>query len=144
MTTGSILLAIALLIVLLLYLLRPFLAQPFGEAATPYQKLQSQKNVLLSEIRGLDFDHNQGKVPEDVYHSRRTQLIYEAATILQQMDKQTAVSDIDTAIETAVAQLRQTQPIPTAGNCPNCDEPITHNDNFCAVCGQKLQEVSDA
>ncbi len=143
MTTGSILLAIALLVILLLYLLRPFLISQPAPTGLPQQSLQAQKEALLDDIRALDFDHEMGKVPDDDYETKRSQLVLQAARVLQQLDQQTAVSDIDVEIETAVAQLRQIPTAPSPSDyCPQCGEAIAEEDNFCAACGQQLEEVN--
>ena len=144
MTVGSILLIVALFIVLLLYLLRPFLTPSSNdEPPTSRQKLMAQKEQLFSEIRALDFDHTTGKIPDDAYQSQRYHLIQEAALILQQLDSQVAdPTDIEVAIETAVAHLRH---IPSSNGklghfCPQCGQPTDASDKFCAACGHQLAE----
>lgn len=143
MTIGSILLAIALLIVLLLFLLRPFLIpSPTLEPITSQQKLLAHKENLLDQIRALDFDHNTGKIPDEIYQAQRSYLIQEAALVLQQLDSQTAdPSNIEAAIETAVAQLRQTSNNGQGNFCAHCGEAIDPRDKFCAACGHQLVEV---
>jgi hypothetical protein len=145
MTTGSILLAIALLILLLLFLLRPFLIPSSTiEPITPQQRLLAQKENLLDQIRALDFDHNTGKIPDEIYQPQRSHLIREAAALLQQLDSQTADSgDLEAAIETAVAQLRQTSSNGQGNFCPHCGETIDPHDKFCAACGHQLVEVME-
>ena len=158
MSTGSILLTIALIIVLLLYLLRPFLTAPLtNQSATPRQKLLAQKEQLLDQIRALDFDHTTGKIPEEVYQAQRHLLLREAALVSQQLDSHVAnPADVDAAIETAVARLRHNSPQPTAQTtpaikangqpsrfCPQCGKPTDSHDKYCASCGHKLQEVME-
>lgn len=145
MTVGSILLIVALLIVLLLYLLRPFLIPSSNnEPPTSQQKLRTRKEQLFSQLRALDFDHTTGKIPEDAYQSQRYHLIQEAALTLQQLDSQVAdPTDIEVAIETAVAQLRH---IPSSNGksghfCAQCGQPTDASDKFCAACGHQLVEV---
>ena len=154
MTTGSILLTTALLIVLLLYLVRPFFTPTTTtEQLTARQKLLSQKDRLLDQIRALDFDHTTGKLPDDVYEPQRAHLVREAAVVLQKLEATTMdpADDMETAIETAVAHLRQS-PRPTTakaaarpgGYCSQCGEPLAADDNFCAVCGHKVREAANA
>lgn len=93
-STGSLLLGIALLLIVGLVIIRPLLAPPAGEATfahaadpmTMKQALEAQKDALLEQIRDLDFDHETGKVPEDRYRQRRAQLTAEAAAIFRQLD----------------------------------------------------------
>lgn len=143
MTTGSILLAIALFIVLLLYLLRPFLKlSSTDEPATPQQKLLAQKEQLLDQIRALDFDHTTGKIHKSTYQEQRHILIHKAALVLQQLDRQIPDStDIETAIERAIAQLRQTSSNGQGNSCPHCGQPADLGDKFCSVCGHQLVEA---
>ena len=156
MTIGSTLLTIALIIMLLLYLLRPFLTPTTAnQPTTPRQKLLADKEKLLDHIRALDFDHTTGKIPDEVYQAQRYHFIREAAVITQQLDSHTVdPANIETAIETAVARLRQQQPpttiTPTPAPppngkpgqfCPQCGQRTAAHDKFCASCGHKLQEV---
>jgi hypothetical protein len=143
MTIGSILLAIALFIVLLLYLSRPFLTpSPAVEPLKLRQKLLAQKENLLNQIRALDFDHNTGKIPDDIYQTERSHLIHEAAHVLQQLDSQAAdPTNIEVAIETAVASLRQISSNGQSALCPQCGRPTDPHDKFCAGCGHQLVEV---
>ncbi len=149
MTTGSILLTIALIIVLLLYLLRPFLiASTLSEKQTVQQQLLAQKEQLIDQIRALDFDQITNKIPEEVYQAQRYHLIRQAALVTQQLDSYTAdPADIETAIETAVARLRhQPQASPPSNGqpsrfCPQCGQATDANDKFCAACGHQLQEA---
>ncbi len=93
-STGSLLLGIALLIIVAVIVLRPVLSSSAGEATfahaaapvTLRQALEAQKDALLAQIRDLDFDYETGKVPEDKYRQRRANLTAEAADIFQQLD----------------------------------------------------------
>lgn len=93
-STGSLLLGIALLLVVGLVVIRPLMSPSadeatFAHAADPVtrrQALEAQKDALLEQIRDLDFDRETGKVPEDRYQQRRTQLTTEAADIFRQLD----------------------------------------------------------
>lgn len=147
MTAGSILLGIALLMLVVLFLARPFLRTYWQPATTTtsYQILLAQKETLLDQIRALDFDHETGKVPTAVYQPQRQRLIGEAAILLEQMDSLGAETALDAEIEAAIAQRRQaTPPIDTVAGrfCPNCGQPTDASDNFCAACGHKLKAAS--
>lgn len=93
-STGSLLLALALLLVVGVVVLRPLLSSSpeeatFAHAAAPVtmrQALEAQKDALLEQIRDLDFDHETGKVPEQKYRQRREELAAEAAAILRELD----------------------------------------------------------
>ncbi|MFW5941071.1 MAG: zinc ribbon domain-containing protein [Chloroflexota bacterium] len=120
--TGSILLGVALVLVVALILARPFFVAHYRrqEALTEREALEAQKDALLVQIRELDFDHETGKLPEDVHKQRRAELVAEAAAVLQQLDdlepetEQGEASEegtvpvrTDEEIEAAVARLRR-------------------------------------
>lgn len=115
--TGSILLGVALLLVVLLVVARPFFVAHFWRqgALNERQALEAQKEVLVSQIRELDFDHETGKVPDDVYERQRASLMMQAASLLQQIDRLQSVTpsgngapnDVDREIEEAVRRLRR-------------------------------------
>ena len=49
----------------------------------------AQKEAILNQIRDLDFDHQTGKLPEDIDEQQRTQLLPLAAGVLQELDNET-------------------------------------------------------
>ena len=126
-STGSLLVALALLLIVSLIVLRPLLLSSASEATfahasdpvTMRQALEAQKDALLEQIRDLDFDHETGKVPEDKYRQRRARLTAEAADILRQLETmapaangegQAEIGDdamVGDEIEAAVARLRK-------------------------------------
>jgi hypothetical protein len=86
-TPGAILLGLALLILVLLFLARPFLLHRAQEARpTTREALYARKNAYLEQIADLDFDHETGKVPDNIYQQERQQLLIQAAIILRQLD----------------------------------------------------------
>lgn len=152
MTTGSILLGLALLILIALFVARPLLQRPANDErrASSLVALTARKEALLRQIRELDFDHETGKIANELYEPQRAQLVAQAAALLQQMDEASATAadpippDVDAQIEAAVARLR-TRPSPAAtstngsgGYCPQCGHPTDAGDRFCAACGHKL------
>lgn len=86
---GILLLALALLVVVGLFVLRPFLFAPPSSAQIARGKreqLEAEKEQILTQIRALDFDHETGKIPEVEYQQTRERLLVEAAALLQQID----------------------------------------------------------
>lgn len=146
MTIGSILLGAALLIVVLLYLARPLLRQKStGKAPqTQRQQLLNQKEATITQILSLDFDFETGKVPQTLYEQQRSELIAEAAIILERLDSLPQDEVVDAEIEAAIAHLREHVPAPLASTnghkryCPECGTAVDLSDKFCANCGHKL------
>ena len=135
MTVGSILLAIALLLLVGVYVFRPILA-PTRRTATPSQKdaLLTQKDALIAQIKALDLEHDTGKIPTAQYEAERTRLKLAAADALCQIDQlPDDTGDINSQIEAAIAALRS-----NAAACPNCAATITSSDKFCRQCGEAL------
>jgi hypothetical protein len=117
MTTGSILFGVALLFGVLLFVAWPYFTDPRPQPSTlpsPRQQLLLHKDVLLEQLRQMDFDQETGKIDPEVYALARPRLIEEAALILKQLDD-LADPHTDSAIESAIAQIRtsQTAPLPT-------------------------------
>ncbi|MCI0393376.1 MAG: zinc ribbon domain-containing protein [Chloroflexi bacterium] len=172
MTVGSILLGVALLLIVGLFVARPLLLASARRHRRPTtaQELLLHKEALLVRIHDLDFDHETGKVPAEVYQQQRARLMAEAVAILTQLDAaQQALSQaapavapgesrVEAEIEAAIARRRQgaAQPpapqptpavaaTPATGNgrvrfCPQCGQPADPGDNFCAYCGQALRQ----
>lgn len=147
MTLGSILLGLALLILVGLYLTRPFLDQRYHQKQfkTERQRLTEQKDALLYQIKSLEFDYDTGKIPEEVYVPTRQGMVTEAAAILQQLDQLPLDEAVDAEIETAVQQLRAGTPVPVKPSanghtryCANCGAPVDADDRFCASCGKPV------
>ena len=108
--------------------------------------MEQQKEALLAEIRGLDFDHDTGKIPTDVYEQQRAQLMSEAAVVLQALDELNSDSDeaMYNQIEAAVAQRRHQHAPASNGQgsyCPNCGNHLDLGDKFCTKCGQAVRAV---
>lgn len=156
MGIGSILLGIALLLLVVLFLAQPFLKEPDkGRRMTRRQNLLAQKEVLLDQIRSLDFDYDTGKVPDEIYQSQRSYFLAEASTVLKELDEAAVrtgwraniepppLSDVDAEIEQAVARFRQSPPSVAPRNgkrtfCTQCGQTTDPGDRFCAHCGHEL------
>ncbi len=161
MTIGSILLGVALLILVVLFLARPFVqrASLTHLPRTDRQRLLARKEAILTQILALEFDYETGKVPAEVYQPQREAMVAEAAVVLQELDALPLVGRVDAEIEAAIAQLRgqtavTTPPVtaPVAAPvvvqvtgknghgrfCTQCGSPIDPGDKFCARCGHKL------
>ena len=152
MTLGSWLIAFALLLLVGLYLARPFLTarrRP-ADIASVRQQLLAQKEALLIEIQALIFDYETGKLPEDLYQQQRSQLVLAAARILRRLDTLpadvTPVDQMEAEIEAAIAERRQQlAPAETAAHyCIQCGEPLAATDRFCANCGHPVAAVESS
>lgn len=164
MTIGSILLGVALAILVGLVLARPLLQASREEQRnlSRRQILQAEKEAILTQIRDLDFDHDTGKMPDEIHQNQRAQLMNSAADILKQLEQMAGKTqppaaptlngavDADDDIEAAVTRMRQSkkaqsppQPRPASadggGFCPQCGNSFDSGDKFCVSCGHKLR-----
>jgi rRNA maturation endonuclease Nob1 len=147
-TIGSIFLGLALLLLLFLFLVRPFMkAPPEVEAVTKRQELETRKDAVLEAIRALDFDHDTGKMPDQEYEQQRSALMAEAAVTLKALDELPAATvddDVYAQIEAAISRIKaqrtQIDGLP-ARFCTNCGQVLDSGDNFCARCGQPVFAV---
>jgi hypothetical protein len=155
MTFGSILLGLALLGLVGLYIARPLFKPERRRKprTTEYQTLLIQKEVVLTEIKSLDFDSDTHKLPEAEYNQKREQLMAEATAILKQLDaldESAPVSEpvqvpqdagpepvVDDEIEAAITRLRA-KPVQVAPAPADGTEAKTANGQsaFCPQCGQ--------
>ena len=145
MAIGSILLGLSLLIIVTLFLARPLLsAKPEPTRSSDKRlQLEQEKESYLNEIHALDFDHETGKIPTDVYEQQRAQLLNEAAAVLKALDEMPeANGDVYSQIEAAVTARRHQHAMSSNGQvsyCTQCGQPLDSGDKFCAGCGQPLQ-----
>lgn len=107
MTTGSILVAIALFILVSVFVLRPILTERFRPIKTEQDTaLIRQKDQKISDIKAIEFDFETGKVPESSFHADREKLVIEAAELLQRIDN---LPDPDAEIEMAIQSTKEKQ-----------------------------------
>lgn len=162
MSTGSLLLGTALIILVALFLTKPLLLSSRHQLRrrTARQELLSQKESVLAQIEILDFDYETATLPELDYKQQRRQLVAQAADILQKLDAYSDVPEpaadgvVSNEIETAVAALRRprvrqtpTTAQPTAVVKPQAPvpqtttaKPVAANGQvkFCSQCGQPI------
>jgi hypothetical protein len=161
-TLGSILLGVALILLVVLFLARPFAAPKTRQAANSPAKpgelenLMARKEAILRQIRELDDDHDTAKIAPELYQRARPELVSQAALLVKQIDERGVVTAvlpgaIDEEIEAAVQQVRSrrnrqaTGGTGTATNlCPQCLNPFTPTDRYCSQCGHILSAEPQA
>ena len=116
MDLGSLFLILALLILVGLFVSRPFLERrgAISELSTaPQDKRRStllaERDRLLNAIQELDFDQALGKIPDEDYPSQREVLMIRGAQVLRQLDSlefEGSGDDVESRLEAAVANRR--------------------------------------
>ena len=117
MDVGSIFLILALVLVVALFVGRPFLQSrsvPQQSEATDLAEhrrssLLAERDRLLTALQELDFDNRLGKIPSEDYQNTRTGLVQNAALVMRRLDEIQGVGIQDSAedrIEQAIAARR--------------------------------------
>jgi hypothetical protein len=159
MEIGAIFLLAVVLVIVLLYVARPFSRfwKVRFENSPELSTLLAERERNLTALQELDFDNGIGKVPAEEYTEQRASLIQKGTEILRRLDEiqgarvQVAKSNVgketaehpetelsDEELETLVAKRRSMRQQKSGGFCPNCGKPILQSDLFCPSCGQKL------
>lgn len=92
MPIGSILLVLALAVLVAFIVARPFWdtrGSGWSDAKEPSALLAERERILEALVE-LDFDHELGKVPQEIFASQRTNLVSQGARVLEQLDGQLA------------------------------------------------------
>lgn len=118
MDIGSIFLILGLLIIVSLYVSRPFIER----RASAVMQVEHERSALLAErdrvlnaLQELDFDHALGKIPAADYPVQRAALLQQGAQILRQLDafqSGAPAQDVEARLEAAIEARR----IETGGN----------------------------
>lgn len=168
LTLGSILLGVALLLIVLMVLARPFLAPPETpeeEHADEIDIVYYRKEAVLRQIRELDDDMESGKIAPELYQRTRPGLVAQAALLMKQLDEMGAnqplpealPADVDAQIEAAVRKLRTPEEIdaqiemavksmragqPAAGQPANgapATKASANGMRYCPRCGRRAE-----
>jgi hypothetical protein len=113
------LLGAALVIIVVLYLARPFAMPEDEEARIDREEIDAlllRKESLLRDIRELDDDYESFKVAPEMYQRTRPQLVKQAALIMKRLDEHGYVAaegaipaNMDAQIEAAIQRARAPQ-----------------------------------
>lgn len=119
MDIGSIFLILALLVLVALFISRPFFERKpaivggydpeQNEQEHELSALLAERDRLLNALQELDFDHALGKIPDEDYPSQRALLLQRGAEVLRQLDtyqNETPSDDVEARIEAVIAARR--------------------------------------
>lgn len=116
-SVGPLLLALAVLLVVSLYVFRPFLIPHRTRARrlSDREALAAQKDAYLEQIRALDFDFQTDKIAQVEYERQRADLVQAAADVLRRLEQMpdSRYDNTDDRIEAAVARLRHREAAPS-------------------------------
>jgi len=116
MDLGSVFLILAMLVLVVLFISRPFIerrhTEPDFMASSEEHELSSllaERDRLLNALQELDFDHTLGKIPDEDYPHQRSTLLHKGAQVLRQIDRfqaETSQADAEARLEAAIASRR--------------------------------------
>ncbi len=167
MDIGTLLILLAVLLIIVAYLVQPFLSSHRRRVTAEerrYSSMIAEYERVLSTLQELDFDYRLGKVPEEEYPLLRAELIKKGTALLQQFDlsrqriseaeaekklkatlaerrarQQEAGGTLDDEeLERLLAARRAARKGKHRGFCPACGHPLMEGDRFCPSCGVAL------
>ncbi|HLC33518.1 MAG TPA: zinc ribbon domain-containing protein [Anaerolineales bacterium] len=168
MDVAALLTALAVLILVVIFLAQPLLGQRAGAGrrAVGVSSWEAEVDRTVETLRELDFDHALGKIPEDEYPLRRQELVAQGADQLRRLDEARGTTggapggreqalereitalrvpraERDAALEAEITS-RRAQPAPNGakrktGFCPACGTRVQVGDKFCPSCGTALR-----
>ncbi|MBU2610096.1 MAG: zinc ribbon domain-containing protein [Chloroflexi bacterium] len=155
MDIGVIFLLLALLVLIALFVARPFMQRapaPQVEETHVVSELLAERDRILNALQEIDFDNTLGKIPAEDYPVQRTNLLQRGAAILRQLDVLSPLTSpvgvtgeeedkeaTDEDLEALIAKRRAGLKDKSAGFCPKCGRPILISDSFCPQCGYALK-----
>lgn len=123
MSLSSILLGLALVVLVVPFVIDPFIKNNRRKRASKKNtSAQLSKHDALIALRDLDFDFQTGKITSDDYAPLRQQLLIAAAQAEQ-------------VVETPKATLKAKV---ESMACPECNASVQADDKFCPKCGTAL------
>lgn len=117
MDLGSIFLILALLILVVLFVSRPFFehkAVSVSREEQEYSALQAERDRIINALQELDFDYSMGKIPEEDYPQQRILMLQRGADILRRLE--TYHGPAVRGAQSAKARLEAVMAVPEAAH----------------------------
>jgi len=162
MDIGSIFLILGLLILVGLFISRPFCerkATVVSGQEHEFSALMAERDRVLNALQELDFDHSLEKIPEADYPVQRATLLQSGAEILRRLDallSEASSGDLEARMEAAIAARSQASSVETGRRNlraiygPDDDleallanrrrSRIEKSAGFCPQCGSPVQQ----
>lgn len=159
MDVGSILLILALVLIVFLFVSRPFFERQSeggqllaGEAVLERDhrrsELLAEHDRLLNALHELDSDNGLGKIPEEHYAEQRDILLKSGALVLRQLDEfeqsssraagVKANSGESDDLEALIVARRRARDKKKVNFCHKCGTALQRDDIFCSSCGTRI------
>jgi len=158
MEIGAIFLTLAVLLLAVLFISKPFLfpvkEHKAGSENARISALLADKDRYLGLIQELEQDHSLGRITDEDYPAMRSDLILKASNTLrkiEELDSETphqtnqapftrTVTEQRIELDDLLAKRRAQKKDRTDGFCPHCGKPVIKSDKFCSHCGKKIEK----
>ena len=103
--------------------------------------LEDQRDVLLRDLKDLEFDQRMGKVDEADYTELRAALVENISAVFDELEKASrtarggSVLDLEIEVEVLIARARLSMQLLDAVWQCVCGRQMPDADKFCASCG---------
>jgi hypothetical protein len=157
MDIGVIFLFLAVLVVTVFFIARPFLEKrPPAVAAGGHElsSLMAERDSIITTLQELDFDNSLGKIPAEDYPLQRAALLQHGAEVLKKIDllspKTASSGDAEKRIEAAIAARRADSAMQVSQSSGDLDDDLESliaarrserkekSGGFCSNCGRPI------
>lgn len=130
MELGAIFLILAMLVLVGLFVSRPFMenrrAYTISAEEHEISHLLAERDSLITALQELDFDHVLGKIPAEDYPNMRAALLTHAADVLRRIDElqpqKISTDDVESRVEAAIAARRADASAKLPASAPEEDD----------------------
>jgi rubrerythrin len=157
MDIGAVLLILAVLLLVVVFISRPFLEARRPASAMQEHELSAlmaERDRVITALHELDFDYSLGKIPAEDYPEQRTELVQRGANVLRKLDaiesKSASSDDAEKRIEAAIAARRADSAVHASAGSLGADDDIEtliatrrserkeKSGGFCPNCGRPI------
>ncbi len=153
MDIGSIFVLLALTLLVVAYVARPWMPGSEARGRAPdrrFSELAAARERILDALQELELDFATGKIPEDAFRAQRAELVQQGAEVLRALDElphpepaapvePRDADALEAELEAAVASLRGGESRPDSF-CVDCGTALVAGDRFCARCGKPVEQ----
>ena len=150
MDLGSIFLILGLLVLVGMFIARPFVVRKvagISQEDHEYSGLLAERDRILNALQELDFDFALGKIPEGDYPPQRAELLQHGAQVLRNLDAfrpEASHADIEARLEAAIAARRaDASPVQPAPNGSGRAWQHSPDDALEAIIASRRRERSE-
>ena len=98
---------------------------------------ETRRQVLLENLKDLQFEYHQGKLSDSDYQSLKSGFLYELAAVMDSIERLQAK---DKEAESKKKAKPKAKPVASGGEikCPSCASSNPPSNRFCGQCGTAL------